>query len=781
MPIRDRCSVFLGAVLALFLSPVSPLLGQTAQPEAPGNESKIDLSADSLSVKEKGELVDATGNVEMRREEMILKADELRLNRATQDVEVRGKVSVDGPEWKLKAEAAQMNLERETGVIEQGNIFFESGHLTASGRRMEKFGGQTYHIDEGFFTTCLCDSGPPSWKITAEEIDLHREGEGIIRRGTFYIMDIPLLYLPYASFPLKTERQTGLLFPKIGNSSKDGFRFQQPYFWAISKSSDASFGVDVESRSRIGALGELRTIFSRDAQAQINLSYFNEGLRKNAEASIVDSTIADPEIPKNRWSVMATHRQGSSENWLTYSDIAAFSDDLFTRELSDRVDFGPGPADIRTIRYSRSRAGFFKGWVDSQLRGEWDFYQDFIQKDGYTFQRVPQVLWNGRRILGETPLEFRWRAEGVNYVRREGADGLRLDLRPELLLPFQMFPYFMGSFDLALRETAYHLYQTEGSFERNKTRELVELRGNVGTSLARVFDWNGSDLKKIRHVLEPELSYLFIPSVQQRDIPIMDGVDRINRRNMLTFSLTNRLWGKYPQPLATQSEDRDVELLNSPFFSDVRELGMLRLALSYDINNARNGGDSLSDLDMKFRHNPLPYLGISVDTGLHPGPWQITQTTGVLSLSDPRPLTRQSPDPDFVRPNSMSLSYRFIRNGPNAYLADNANINLDAPADCTRNPTDPRCPGTAFQKNIVGAIGWNLLYHVTDHILFFYNSSYDLRESRFPGYRGAIKILSQCECWTLTFSLKRDINPARTSFGFDFSLLGLGSQRSTLR
>lgn len=734
-----------------------------------------------MTVKDKGEVVEATGNVEIKREDTLLKADELQLNRTTQDVEARGKVSVDDPQWKLKADAVQMNMENETAVIDHGDMFFESAHLTASGERMEKFGGQTYHIDNGFFTTCLCDSGAPSWKISAEEIDLQREGSGVIRRGIFYILDIPVLYIPYARFPLRTERETGFLVPKIGNTSSDGFRLQEPFFLAISKSSDATLGFDVESRSRVGFLGELRSLFSVNTQAQLNLSYFNEALRKNADASIVDNTIAKPDIPKNRWSVMGTQRQGASGDWMTYSDIGVFSDTLFTRELSDRVEFGPAPAYIRQIRYSRSRAGFFRGWEDSQLRGEMDYYQDFIQSQANTFERAPQLLWNGRHVLGDSPLEFYWRAEGVNYVRKQGADGVRLDLRPALLLPFQMAHVFNGSLDLALRETAYHIYQTEGIFDHNKSRELVEVRGNLGTTLTRVFDWNGSELKKIKHVIEPEVDYLFIPGVRQSDIPIMDAVDRINRRNVVSFSLTNRFLGKYPQLVSSQPDNQNVEMLNSPFYSDVRELGMVKLALSYDVDNGQNGGDNLSDLDLTLRHNPLPYLSVGVDTGLHPRPWQISQASGFIAITDPRPLTRRPPDPDFIRPNALSLGYNFIRRGPNAFLAEDANINLNAPPDCVNHPLDPRCPGTAFDRNVVGNIAWNVLYHVTDHILSFYSSSYDVRDSRFPGYRGAIKILSQCECWTVTLSLKRDINPARTSFSFDFNLLGLGTQRSTLR
>ena len=56
---------------------------------------------------------------------------------------------------------------QETGVIENGDLFLEQGHISISGRRFEKFGGQTYHVDDGFFTTCLCESRRPEWKLSA--------------------------------------------------------------------------------------------------------------------------------------------------------------------------------------------------------------------------------------------------------------------------------------------------------------------------------------------------------------------------------------------------------------------------------------------------------------------------------------------------------------------------------------------------------------------------------------------------------------------------------------
>ncbi len=777
--------IFGMSVLAvcLALAGGTPTWSQTEPRPSRDDGQQINVTADKLTVGDSGTQIEATGNVVIKRQETTLKADEVRVNRVTQDVEAKGRVSVDDPEWKIKsAESVQLNMEKETGEIRKGDLFIEQGHISITGQRFQKLGGQTYHVDENFFTTCLCESGPPSWKIFAEQMDLTPDGMGTIRNGYFYVMDIPVLYLPYGFFPLRTDRQSGFLFPNLGHSTKEGFRFQQPFFWAISKSSDATVALNVETRARVGVLGEFRTIFEQNSDFQIHASYFNEGLRQNEQRDIVDRTIADQDIPKNRWSVNGTHRYTLPANWLTYSDFAAYRDDLFTRELIERFDLpGTRESDVRRSRYGRSEFGVYKSWGDTYFRGNWNFYQDFIQPDASTFQKTPQLSLGGRSFLTGFPLEFRWKAEGVNYMRREGGDGLRLDLRPEAVLPFRVAPYLYGSLSVAPRETLYHLYSPVKS-DRNLSRELVEIRGSVATAMSRVFSWGGDALKGIKHVIEPEVSYLFIPYTNQSRIPVMDATDRVNRRNVFTFALANRVWGKFVNPLAYAGE-KDVELLSPAIAGEIRELGYLGLALSYDIDKERKGGDTLSDLDIRLRLSPLSYLNFGFDGGIDPGPWHFTQARATFALIDPRPMTRRTLDPDFNRPNAISLSYAFLRSGPSfpfgqtGLLAENANLDLDRPPTCP-DASDPRC--TRFNKNIVGNVGASLLYHATDNLLLLLSSTYDARDSRFIGVHAATKILSSCECWSLTFKLTHDINPSKTSFSFDFNLLGLGAQRSTL-
>jgi len=745
-------------------------------------DNGINITADKLSVSNGTNEIEASGSVELKRQDMTLKGDNVHFNRLTQDVNAKGNVRVDDPEWKIKsASSLRLNMESEKGEIQDGDIFLEQGHLSVTGRRFEKFGGQSYHIDDGIFTTCLCDSGAPSWKFSAEQMDLALEGTGTIKNGYFYVFDTPVLYIPYGIFPLRSERQTGLLFPQFGRSTTEGFRFLQPFFWSISKSTDATVALDVESKARVGLLGEFRTILSREADFRIESSYFNESLRKNPQAAVVDKTLADPTIPQNRWSVIGSHRYATSSDWQTYSDFARYRDNLFARELVERFDLpGPQELNIRRSRFSESRLGVFRNWDDNFLKGEVNFYQDFIQPDKGTLQRTPQLALWGRRFLSGFPLEFRWRTEAINYVRRQGGDGLRLDLRPELILPFRAGQYAFGSLSVAPRETLYHLYTSVKPSEHNVSRELVEIRGNIGTSLSRVYSFDRPDLIGLKHVMEPEVSYLFVPKVDQSRIPIMDDIDRIGRRNIMTFSLANRFWAKSQGRFGSSSSDKE-ELLNPVDFGSVRDLGIFRLALSYNLDAARRNTTRLSDLDIKLRTNPINFLSMGLESTVHPGPWQVTSMQAGLALTDPRPLPRRIADPDFIRPNYIGFNYAFVRQNPNAFYAEDANIDLDSPQNCAVHTADPRCSTADLSKNVASNVGASALYHVTDNILLYGSSSVDARQGRFLGFTASTKFLSFCECWSVTLGLSHNINPAKTSFYFDFNLAGLGNQKSSLK
>ncbi len=148
-------------------------------------------------------------------------------------------------------------------------------------------------------------------------------------------------------------------------------------------------------------------------------------------------------------------------------------------------------------------------------------------------------------------------------------------------------------------------------------------------------------------------------------------------------------------------------------------------------------------------------------------------------MSDPRPLDRRVLDRDFKRPNQINISYRFVRRGINSPFAENANLAFPAtgsPAMCPppSGIFDSRCE-RLNDKNVLGELGVHTLFHLTDHLLLLYDSIYNARDARFTSNRGGLKILSSCECWTVSFSIRSNRNPDKTTFKFGFNLLGLGS------
>lgn len=752
---------------------LSSLAVGTARSEDDGE--RIEVSAeDSIEVRRKDEAVEARGNVEIRRRESVFRADSVEINRSKRTLRAEGSVHLSDPRYRLRASGLEMDLAEETGTIADAEVFIEEGGLSFGGTRVEKFAGQTYRIEDGLFTTCLCGDGTVPWRIGAREIRLTEDGKAAADEVTFYVYDVPVLYLPSASFPYVAERATGLLLPSLGWSDQAGLLYRQPFFWALDKSNDLTLNLAVESRTRVGFTGQYRTVLAAGTDGRLDVSYFNE--RRRGASPAPGTEIADPEIPVDRWQVLLTHR--SRRPWTTFSDVALYSDSLVTRELLEFSDLGADEKRLaRTSRYSASRLGFYRHESGVTLEGELDYLQDLVQPQQQALHRVPHIVFSGIRSLGRH-LDLGWNVDLTHYVREELADGLRIDIRPEFTWPLTVGRYFTLVTSVALRETLYRLDSVDGRldparndfsgrFARNASRELVEIRSTLATSLSRTYDWSAGGWNRIRHVVEPAVEYLFIPSTDQRHIPVWDHIDRINRRNLLTFALTNRFWGRRgvdgPR-VARSGKGTGRSVGGASAVTDA--FANARVAASFDIDQARGAGSGFSDVEIGLGLNPADNLEVVAGLGIDPGPWNLRQAAVGFSLFDDTLPETRTLDRDFRRPNGVSLSYRHIRANPLSPLAEHAD--LDFLADC---PGDPRC----VQRRPLDGVQASARWRVTDHLLLVYDGSYDGASGRLTENRAGIKYLSQCRCWTLAVSVDRRINPDRTLLAVEFNLLGLGS------
>jgi len=763
-------------VLLLAASDGRPASGQAEAPE--GDEITVD--AESLSYDQQGDILSATGDVLIRRGDTTLQADSVELNRRTNEARAIGDALLTSPDAEIRAKAIFLDLENETGELQEADI--DAGRLGVSltGDRIEKGLGQRYRIERGRFTTCNCEEGAPDWSIAGDSLDITVDGYGRLEGGTFDILDVPVLWLPRAAFPVFRERQSGLLFPRVGISNRRGFQILQPMYWAIDKTQDLTLSVDVETSLRVGLIGEYRYAIGPETGGQFQVGYFNEFFRGNASDVRVPPG-ADPNPPENRWAVIGHHDQGvpQIDGLSGYLDAMVVGDDLFLREMNTLALDEREEVDLRTKPFTTSRLGLLQDWNRAALQAEAVYYQDLVgptvesevpncdpttedcveetEDESLVIQRLPEMRLIAQKEFG-FGLMGDFTGSVTNFQRSLGLAGVRGDFKPSLQLRLPLGRSLFGSVQVAFRETAYGLSENtmaggftgqdliNGAFidlPSSSSRELVEIHSGLGTQVSRIFDFPHLGLDKLKHTIEPQLDYLYVPNVNQDDLPVWDGIDRINERSLITYGFATRLLGRS----APNAEGERGEVF---------EISRLSVAQSYDPTrdipptsrldditgepvNPGQQGDHFSDIDVALRVNPGPITSVRAYTTYDASENNISSAVLGVRLTEPLRAFEKGGRPRLFTRATFAAEYRFI--------------------------TD----------SILQLLDSSIALPVTDRVALLYAMRYDIDAGSFLENYAGLRLLSSCDCWALNLGVTDTRNPNEVQVQAQFTLAGLGA------
>jgi LPS-assembly protein len=762
-----RCGRFVIA----FVLVVMPRAVTTAAEQVRGGDSddQIVVDAAELEYDRKTDTIQARGNVVITHGATQLRADEVTVNRATNEAEARGNVTLTDPQAILTAAAVHLNLDEETGVLEDAHVQSACATYTLWGDRIEKGLGHSYHIENGRFTTCRCAEGPPTWTVAGDDIRVRVPGTGSARGCTFNVLDQPIAYIPRAWFPVERERQSGFLNPRFGFSNQRGFQMLLPFYWAPSQSQDLTVALDLETSQRIGGAAEYRYERSRDSHGTIGGTYFNDAFRGTPG----EEPSGRP-VPPDRKSLLSEHEERLSDRSLAFVDAFTVGDDRYLREINtyqfDR-SVARGIA-LRTLPYTRSRAGFVQLWDRVALRGTTTFFQNLTgvenQTSNYTLtapesatlNRLPDIGVTAQKALGRWLIgEFDGLASSL--MRAHGTAGLRADIEPALAAPLPLGQSVFGAVRGSFRETGYFLTDTDQAFTpgaaplpKDSSRELFRFDANVGSALDRVYVARWFGLEKIKHTIEPAVEYLYIPSVSQNDLPLWDSTDRVNHRNLVSYGFTTRLIGRFAEPVVSEDEsDEDGEDVRDhtatpAVAGQIRELARLSVTQSYRMSgeverlNPDESTKHLSDIGLLGRVNPSRFLSVRFRGDVDVGNKEFTSTRVGFFVVDPRRhdegVTRR-----VDTQTSAGVSYQFL------------------------------------QQNLLQQVSGNAVWRITDWAGFIYASRYDIVNSRFLGSTYGLRFLSLCDCWSLDLALVDRRNPQEVEMRVQFTLAGLGSGPAT--
>lgn len=613
------------------------------------------LEADRVESLQAEQIFEAQGNVLIRQGPNLIQADTARYFRETGFAFLDGNVRIEWDGDILVGPKADFDLLNNVGWVTDGEMFLAQDHVYIRGKLLEKRCEQTYSFREAHLTTC--DGPVPAWSIKSSEGEVTTGGYAQMWHPRFQVKDTPVLYSPYMIFPVKTERQSGFLIPEPSFSSRLGVGLSLPYYWAIDEEQDATFYVNMMSKRGVMTGMEYRHFTNLDSKGVWQADWLLDSETAPTEAD------EDPQFRGDGLNRPNGHRywiRGKYDGylgdplWRTKLDLDMVSDQNYLREFKHghtgytRVhntmlrDFGRGMNNIDSL-YRSNAVELSRNWSQVGFRGSMHYTQALQywtdnnpSNENPTLQRLPELSLDFYKTnIGETPFELEATSNAVYFWREKGTTGTRAEFFPRLSLPWSTgFGTITPS--AGWRQTLYAIdkhQQVSGipdSVDESKDfneRGIPDFRLDAFTSLFNIYDFGRQDQvtptldnvgnaywTKMKHTIQPELSYRYIPHVDQDENPLFTSSDRIGKRNLLSYTLHNIFNRRMDQVERRDDTTEDAVRAEDPLLvkTTYHEFLRVRFDQNYDFEEA----DRDDNLDTYERR---PFSDIRTDVVFSPG------------------------------------------------------------------------------------------------------------------------------------------------------------------
>ncbi len=803
---RSTLAVLLVALAVGWTSPTPAFAQLRSELESMGSEPiPTNLGGESFIYDSKTDTFIARENARLRRGPTLLTAKELRFKRDSRDASASGDVHLIDPELKIRASSAHLNLDTETGELENAVITPRVGAYTIAGRIIDKLSGARLHVLDGFFTTCGCEPGTPSWSVSGTTIDCRLGGKAEVTNATVQVLGYPLITIPYATFPANSKRQSGFVNSYNSESTLRGFQLMEPYFIDLGKTQDATIAPDIETAQRVGLLGEYRRQDSTDDYLQITASSYQEIISEAQRlAPEADRQIADPFVPSFRYGLIGIVREHLTPTITVYGDTQTVSDSYFLRDMDVPV-LSPGYGFNFTFnRIAPSDFGVLDDFQDSFLQFQGSYFQDLIQQQRFALQQLPQIWYQGHSDILDGLAYADYQASGVEYWRQQGTAGQRLDATPTVTVPFLWGNYLNAYASATAESTAYNYsgnnvdvipVGTEGRLYNNALalgapadtgqyfREIPYGQAGVSSVLERIYDVEWKDIEKLKHTIQPIANYYYVPDMNQSQLPLWDQIDRIDPRSMFYMGVVSRLFVKYraapassttaqgqsqsgtqspTQPAGgaeqTQTGTAAVQAPAGLPPNRVQEVLEFNITQIYDnLYAIGSNGSHFSDTDILINLFPTNLVIASAETGINPITHHLDYSYDYLTLRPPESWYQYQ-----ARLGKAAIGGTFLQLGYN-YIAPSTTASLNKAVTI---------------DNETNQVSANIYYETTRWGAYL-GPSYDVANDSLLSAEYGGRIKSVCNCWILDFGVVQSVNPLEYRFQVMLTLGGIGSVGSS--
>ncbi|MBF0359536.1 MAG: LPS-assembly protein LptD [Oligoflexia bacterium] len=245
--------------LQLFASPMEMAVGD-----------QIKVSADKSTHHPETNIDEAIGNVVIIHGGETIYGESATFDRNKLTVDVKGNVRYIGGGLTMYGQEMNYDINTKRLTIRNARIVTDGYSVVAEWAT--KISADVILATDAEYTTCK--DCPESWSMYGKKVRITLREYVHIQNALVKSNSVPILYLPYMILPIKKGRQTGFLFPEFSLSFLDGFKYRQPWFWAMNYDKDMTlipgsmgrrgFANELEYRQ---ALGENRWFEIQSLQA----------------------------------------------------------------------------------------------------------------------------------------------------------------------------------------------------------------------------------------------------------------------------------------------------------------------------------------------------------------------------------------------------------------------------------------------------------------------------------------------------------------------------------
>jgi len=541
------------------------------------NENFTILSSTS-SIK-KGEYANFTGGVTLLNQDKSVVANELSVNRTNSTVNANGDIHFQNKGIDIFADSLNINqLQKTTSLTATSYQLNDSpGHGSAEKINING-NGKTLSFIDSSFTTCY---GPvPDWQMRASEITISSDEKSLeAYNARFSLFDIPVLYVPYLTMPIGTDRQSGFLYPTISSSNSSGIEIETPYYVNIAENMDATITPRYMSDRGTQLITEFRYLEGLQS-GQVDIEYLNK------DKKLINND-------DSRYLARFQHIGTFSERFRAHVDYTTISDDNYL------VDLGSSQFNSNdSYLYQVGEISYFADNWQTTLK-----LQDFevLGNHQRSYKTLPQIEISRQQKLDNFDgiLDIYSELSSFDTADKTQPTAQRYHVEAGLLYPIASPAWFLNS-EVKVLQTNYHQknINDDSPLERNVSRTLPKIRFHGGVN----FDRNLTLFNKgYSQTLEPQLQYLYIPEKDQNNIGIYDttnlqddynglfrdrrfsGIDRIAQANQISWGVTSRILTEENNEVLHFSLGRIVYYNESNFNSSEQNTVVDKSALAADI------------------------------------------------------------------------------------------------------------------------------------------------------------------------------------------------------